>query len=148
MELQPDFRELLALFAEREIEFLIVGGFALAHHGAPRFTGDMDLFVRPTPENAAKILDALDAFGFGGLDLTREDFTMDDQVVQLGRPPVRIDLLTSLSGVGWDEAWQGRESTRFDDLEVPVIGRSELIANKRALGRAQDLADIEALGAD
>ncbi|MBD3220522.1 hypothetical protein GF314_04700 [bacterium] len=146
MDLQPDFRELLALFGEREIEFLIVGGFALAHHGAPRFTGDLDLLVRPTPDNAARVLDALDAFGFGSLDLSIDDFTRDDSVVQLGLPPVRIDLLTSLSGVDWETAWRGRETVRYGDIAAQVIGRSELVANKRALGRTQDLADIEALG--
>lgn len=146
MDLQPDFKELLALFGEREIEFLIVGGFALAHHGAPRFTGDLDLLVRPTAENAARVVAALDEFGFGALDLAVDDFVHEGTVVQLGMPPVRVDLLTSISGVDWESAWQGREIVRYGDVEAQVIGRSELVANKRAVGRAQDIADIEALG--
>jgi len=146
METQPDFEELLALFNEREVDFLIVGAHALAHHGAPRYTGDLDILVRPDGDNARRILAALTDFGFGSAGLTLEDFQSPDNVVQLGVPPVRIDLLTSLTGVDWNEAAAGRVPGRYGKVPVAYLGRSQLIANKRAIGRLKDLADIEALG--
>jgi hypothetical protein len=146
MEMQPDFRELLALFNAHHVEYLIVGGYALAFHGAPRFTGDLDIFVKPDTANAQRILTALEAFGFASVGLTRHDFECPDQVVQLGVPPVRIDLITSITGVSWDEAWAGRIAGRYGDIAVPYIGREQFIANKRATGRTQDVADLEVLG--
>ena len=146
MELQSDFRDLLASFDANEVEYLVVGGYALAFHGAPRYTGDLDLLVRPSRENARRILTALAAFGFGDLGLSEDDFTKPDQVVQLGVPPVRVDLLTSLSGVTWDEAWAGRQAGTYGDVDVPFIGREAFVANKRATGRTRDLADLEDLG--
>ena len=146
MELQPDFRDLLASFRSRGVEYLIVGGYALAFHGAPRYTGDLGLLVRPTLENAGRVIAALVDFGFGDLGLTAADFTTCDQVVQLGVPPVRVDLLTSISGVSWEEAYADRQSGSYGDLEVSFIGRDAFIANKRASGRTRDLADLEDLG--
>ena len=146
METQPDFRELLALFNARHVEYLIVGGYALAFHGAPRFTGDLDLFVNPDAANAQRILTALEAFGFASVDLALRDFECPDQVVQLGVPPVRIDLITSLTGVSWDEAWAGRTTGRYGDVPVYYIGREQFIVNKRAIGRTKDVADLEMLG--
>jgi hypothetical protein len=146
MEAQPDFRELLALFNAHHVEYLIVGGYALAFHGAPRFTGDLDIFVKPDPGNAQRILAALAAFGFASVGLSTSDFACPDQVVQLGVPPVRIDLLTSLTGVSWDEAFTGRIPGSYGDVPVAYIGREQFIANKRATGRKQDLADLEGLG--
>lgn len=146
MEVQPDFRELLASLNRSGVEYLIVGGYAMAFHGAPRFTGDLDIFVRPTPENARRILDALDQFGFGSLDLVPEDFTTPGRVVQLGVPPVRVDLLTSLTGVEWERAEASKAHGTYGDESVFFIGREELVSNKRALGRNRDLADLEALG--
>lgn len=148
MDLPKDFSELLESFSANGVEYLLVGGYALAHHGAPRYTGDLDLFVHATPANARRVLDALEAFGFGSLGLTTEDFCTPDRVIQLGRPPVRVDLLTSINGVTWDEAQQGVETTSVEGQSVPVIGRAAFIANKRATGRATDLADIDALGED
>jgi len=148
MEVQPDFKELLRLFNARHVDYLIVGGYALAFHGAPRFTGDLDILVKPDPDNAQKILLALAEFGFGSLGLTSQDFIETERVVQLGVPPVRIDLITSLTGVTWPEAWAGKISGRFGDVPVYVIGRAEFVINKRALGRKRDLADMEALGED
>jgi len=145
MDLQPDFRELLALFNANDVEYLIVGGYALAYHGAPRYTGDLDLLVKPDTGNAERVLIALEQFGFGALGLSAADFIAPGQVVQLGVPPVRIDLLTSLSGVSWDEAWASRQPGRYGDLDVVFIGRETFIANKRASGRQRDLADIEDL---
>ena len=146
METQPDFRELLALFNACHVEYLLVGGYALAFHGAPRFTGDLDIFVHPDATNVQRILTALEAFGFASVGLTPSDFARPDQVVQLGVPPVRIDLLTSITGVSWDEAWAGRVTGRYGDIPVSYIGREHFIANKRATGRAQDVADLERLG--
>ncbi len=148
MEVQPDFRDLLELLNEHKVEYLIVGGYALAFHGAPRFTGDIDVFVRRAPENAKRILNALTAFGFQFSNLNIEDFQTPDKVVQLGVPPVRVDLITSLSGVTWDEAQAHKEPGVFGDVPVAYIGRSEFVANKRASGRQKDLADLEALGED
>ena len=146
METQPDFRELLALFNARHVEYLIVGGYALAFHGAPRFTGDLDIFVHPDAANAHRILTALEAFGFAAVGLTPSDFERPDQVVQLGVPPVRIALITSITGVSWDEAWAGRIAGRYGDIPVSYIGREQFVANKRATGRAKDVGDLELLG--
>ena len=146
METQPDFRELLALFNARHVEYLIVGGYALAFHGAPRFTGDLDIFVKPDAANVQCILTALEAFGFASVGLTPSDFERPDQVVQLGVPPVRIDLITSITGVSWNEAWAGRIAGRYGDIPVHYIGREQFVANKRATGRTKDVADLEVLG--
>jgi hypothetical protein len=146
METQPDFRELLALFNAHHVEYLIVGGYALAFHGAPRFTGDLDIFVNPAAANAQRILTALEAFGFASVGLTLSDFERPDQVVQLGVPPVRIDLITSITGVSWDEAWAGRVTGRYGDIPVFYIGRAQFVTNKRATGRTKDVVDLEVLG--
>lgn len=146
MEVPKDFSELLESFNANSVEYLIVGGYALAHHGAPRFTGDLDLFIHANPENAERVLSALNDFGFSGLDLTIGDFCHPDRVVQLGLPPIRIDLLTGIDGVTWEEAAREAETGRIEEQTVPVIGRAAFIANKRASGRSTDLADLEALG--
>jgi hypothetical protein len=146
METQPDFRELLALFNAHHVEYLVIGGYALAFHGAPRFTGDLDIFVKPDAVNAQRILTALEAFGFASVGLTPNDFERPDQVIQLGVPPVRIDLITSITGVSWDEAWAGRVAGRYGDMPVSFIGREQFITNKRATGRTKDVADLEVLG--
>ena len=104
MEIQPDFRDLFELLNEHKVEYLIVGGYALAFHGAPRYTGDIDIFVRPHPENAQRILHALAAFGFQFPNLNVDDFQNLNKVVQLGVPPIRVDLIPSLTGVSWEEA--------------------------------------------
>ena len=146
MEAQPDFKELLALFNEQKIEYIIVGAYALAYHGAPRFTGDIDLYVRPTQENAARIIAALSSFGFGSLGLKEEDFQKPEQVVQLGVPPVRIDLITSITGVTWEQANAGKVAGKYGDVDVHYLGRAQYAQNKRATGRKKDWADLEALG--
>ena len=146
MRIQKDFSELLALFNARHVDYVIVGGYALAFHGALRFTGDLDLFVRPDAANARRVLDALQTFGFASVDLTPGDFEMPDRVVQLGVPPVRVDIITSLTGVSWDEVFAGRVAGNYGDVPVSFIGRQQLIVNKRATGRARDIADLEALG--
>ena len=146
MEIRNDFKELLELFNKHKVEYLIVGGYALAFYGAPRVTGDIDLFVRPTRENAERILAALDEFGFGSLNLSKDDFTAPGMVVQLGVPPVRIDIITRVSGVSWEKADAAKAPGHYGDTPVFFIGREDFIANKRATGRARDAADIEALG--
>jgi hypothetical protein len=146
MEIQPDFRDLFALLNEHKVEYLIVGGYALAFHGAPRYTGDIDIFVHPHLENARRVLQALAAFGFQFPNLTIEDFQNPNNVVQLGIPPVRVDLITSVSGVSWEDAEASKEAGYFGDVPVYYIGREQFIANRHATGRKKDLADIEALG--
>lgn len=146
MELNRDFSEFIACFAARDVRFLIVGGYAVAAHGHPRYTKDLDVWVRVDPDNARRIIDALGDFGFGGLGLVVEDFLADDVVVQLGREPQRIDLLTFVSGVEFDDAYEHRVLVRIGAVEVPVIGRTELRRNKLATGRLRDLADVEDLG--
>jgi len=148
MEIPNDFRELLELFNAHKVEYLVVGGYALAFHGAPRVTGDIDLFVRPASGNAERILSVLDAFGFGSLNLVVDDFAKPGNVIQLGVPPVRIDLLTSVTGVSWEKADAGKVPGSYGDTSVFFIGREDFIANKRATGRTRDAADLEALGAD
>ena len=148
MEVQQDFNDLLALFNAHKVDYVIVGAHALAYHGAPRYTGDMDILVRPDSENAKRILRALDEFGFGSLGLKVEDFAAPDKVVQLGIAPVRIDLVTSLTGVVWEDVKAGRVAGSYGGLEVYYIGKREFILNKRALGRRKDIADLEAIGED
>jgi hypothetical protein len=145
MEIQQDFKEFFESFNAHDVQFVLVGGYALAFHGVPRYTGDLDVLVNPVPENARRIMAALTDFGFGGLDLEAEDFCVPAQVIQLGVSPVRIDILTSLTGLSWDEALAGAESFDWSGVTIPVIGKEDLIANKKATGRTRDLADIEAL---
>jgi len=146
MEIQADFAELLKLFNAQNVEYVIVGGYALAYHGAPRFTGDLDLFVKPDIKNAQRIVAALDAFGFASLDIKADDLTKPDQVLQLGQPPVRIDLITSLTGANWEDVWSHKTGGKYGDVPVHYIGLEQLLANKRATGRPRDLADLERLG--
>jgi len=146
MEVQEDFREFLELLNAHKVQFIIVGGYALAFHGAPRFTGDIDVFVKPDNANAKRIINALADFGFSSLDLTINDFKDQNKVIQLGLPPVRIDIITSISGVTWEEADASKEPGLFGDVSVSYIGKKQFITNKRATGRKKDLADIEALG--
>jgi len=145
MEIQKDFKEFFALFNAHKVEYVIVGGYALAFHGAPRYTGDIDVLVRAEDANAQKILAALSDFGFSELDLSVNDFSDPDRVLQLGMPPVRIDILTSLTGITWQEATTDTLDLDYGGVPVKVVGREALLTNKRATGRAQDLADIEAL---
>jgi len=146
MEAQKDFKELLELFNGHKVEYMIVGAYALAYHGAPRFTGDIDIFVKPSLDNAQRILSALSDFGFGSLNLTIDDFQNPDSVVQLGVPPVRIDIIASITGVAWQEADKGKLEGVYGDIPVYFLGREQYIANKRAIGRKKDLADLESLG--
>ena len=140
-----DFKELLELLNSHKVEYIIVGAYALALHGSPRFTGDLDIYVKPDAPNASHILAALKEFGFGSLELTEKDFTEPHRVIQLGMPPVRIDLLTSLTGLTWNDAEEGELEGKLGDVPVLYLGKKEYIHNKRALGRQKDLADAEVL---
>jgi len=145
MELAPDFDEFFASLNAHDVEFLVVGAYALAVHGAPRYTGDIDVFIRPTPANARRLLQALSAFGFPTGDLRPDDVIDPDRVLQMGVEPVQIHVMAAITGVGWDEAWNGRTVAPCGSRDLPFIGRREFIANKRAAGRLKDLADIQAI---
>lgn len=144
MSLQKDLREFIELLGVLDVRFVIVGAFAVAYHGYFRYTSDIDLFVDCSAENAQLILRAIEEFGFADLNLTVEDFS-GEQVVQLGVAPNRIDVLTFLSGVGFDEVWASREKGDLDGVSVSFISREMLKRNKKACGRLQDLADLEYL---
>ena len=146
METEKDFKELLELFNSHKVDYLIVGGFALAFHGAPRMTGDMDIFVKSDPENAQRIVAALADFGLQSLGFTASDFEKPNVVVQLGVPPVRVDIITSLTGITWEQAVAGKVRGMYGDITVFYIGLSEFVVNKKATGRKRDLADLESLG--
>ena len=144
--MNQDFVALLRELSAADARFLIVGAYALAYHGRPRASGDLHVWIEPTPENAARIHRALSAFGAPLDDLSQGDLVQPDLVYQIGVPPRRIDVLTSLTGVSFSEAWATRVTGRFGDLECSFLGREALIRNKRSLGRARDLADLESLG--
>jgi hypothetical protein len=142
MNLQKDLREFVELLNALNVRFLVVGAFAVAHHGYPRYTSDIDLFLENSAENADQLIKAIDQFGFGNVGLTKEDFLQKDQVVQLGVAPNRIDLMTHISGVSFEEAWASRELGKIGELSVPFISKELLKRNKAASGRSQDLADL------
>jgi len=145
VKLSKDLREFIALLNSHGVDYVVVGGHAVAFHGYPRFTGDIDFFVRAEVDNAQKLLSALAAFGFAGLGIALEDFSTPEQIIQLGQPPNRIDLLTTISGVSFVEAWQTRVFATIDELPVAFLGKDALLRNKRASGRRKDLADVESL---
>ncbi len=147
MDLDPDFNEFLRLFLAHEVRFLVVGGYAVAAHGLPRATGDLDAWIWVDEQNASRVIAALTEFGFGSLGLTTSDFKAPDSVVQLGDPPHRIDIMTNVDGVSFDAAWERRFAVEIDGRPIPFIGRDDLIANKRAAGRPQDVADATRLSA-
>ena len=143
-----DFRDLLAAFNAQDVEYLVVGAHALAAHGHVRATKDLDVWVRPEAANAKRVLAALRAFGAPLHDLTEADLASPGLILQLGVPPVRVDILTSIAGIDFAEAWLTRFQTRFADQPTAVLSREHLIRNKRAAGRMQDLADLERLEAE
>jgi hypothetical protein len=143
--MNPDFVDLLRAFSAADVRFLIVGAYALALHGRPRATGDLDVWIDPTPVNAARVMCALAEFGAPVSQISENDFSQPGIVYQIGVPPGRIDILTELTGVSFDEAWPDRLRHRFGDVEVDFLGRETLVRNKRALARPKDLADIEGL---
>lgn len=145
--MSPDFKELLFGFNDEAVEYLIVGAHALAVYGHVRATKDLDVWVRPEPENAAKVLKAVSKFGAPLADLTIDDLSKAGTIFQIGVPPLRIDLITTIDGVAFEEAWPDRLETSFGGVPVFVISRHHLILNKKSVGRLQDLADVEQLEA-
>lgn len=143
--LNSDFKEFAGLLNSNGVEYLVVGGYALAAHGHPRYTGDIDFWVGITPGNIAALLRALDAFGFASLGLTAADFAQPDAVIQLGHPPRRIDLLTAIDGVEFADCYARRLPVEMDGLTLPFISLDDFKANKRAAGRLKDLADLDSL---
>jgi hypothetical protein len=145
MPLSKDLREFIELLNANGVEFLVVGGFAVAWHGHPRFTADIDFLIRPERENAQLVVKTLREFGFGALQVVPADLCQPDQILQLGVKPNRIDLVTSIAGVTFEEAWESRVAGTIDSVPVLFIGRDTLIRNKEAAARPQDLADAHAL---
>ena len=143
--MNPDFLDLLRAFIAADVRFLIVGAYALALHGRPRATGDLDVWVEATPENAVCVMRALAAFGAPLAELSVDDFSREGVTYQIGVPPGRIDILTELTGLAFADAWADRVQRPFGEVEVDFIGRASFIRNKRATGRTKDLADIEGM---
>ena len=147
MEFNQDFRDMLSALNDASVDYLVVGAYAVAAHGFPRATGDLDIWVRANPESAPKVLKALQVFGAPMHEIDESDFASPSVVFQIGIPPGRIDILTMVSGLDFDSAWTNKISLTIDDVTFPVIGRADLISNKRATGRPKDLADIAGLEA-
>jgi hypothetical protein len=145
LKLHPDFSDFVAALNDNEVEYVIVGSFALAFHGSPRATGDIDFWIRPTNSNAKALIKALREFGFGGLDVTEEDI-VSGKIIQLGFPPVRIDIITIIDGLVTEEIWQTKEKGKLGPHGVLYLGREAFIKNKRTMRRHKDLADLELLG--
>lgn len=143
MEINRDWIEALRLFIEEGVQFLIVGAHARARYARPRATGDLDLWVNPTPENATRVIRALTRFGAPMESVSAKDFESDDTVFQVGVPPLRLDILSGISGVSFNEAWPHRETGLVEGLSVCYIGREQFLKNKRATGRPKDLADVD-----
>lgn len=145
MDLAPDFGEFIGSLIAHGVDFVVVGAYALAFHGAPRFTGDLDVLVRPETENASRLLTALDAFGFPVPDLTPDAIADHRRMLEMAVPPVQIRVMSSISGVDWDEAKSDSVEGPLGSHRVLFLGRESFVRNKRASGRPKDLADIDAL---
>ncbi|MEK9145864.1 MAG: hypothetical protein AAB339_09665 [Elusimicrobiota bacterium] len=145
MKLEKDFDDFISALEKNRVQFVVVGAFAVGFAGAPRATGDFDVWIRPTPKNAQAALGALGDFGFSSLGVSAQDL-LSDKVIQLGHVPIRIDIVTGLSGLGAEEIWKSRCRGRLGRHRVFFLGRAALIKNKRAAGRPKDLADLDALG--
>lgn len=143
--LSQDFREFIKLLNANGVKYLVVGGYAVAMHGHPRYTKDIDIWIDNTPDNAEKMVAALGAFGFASLGLQASDFLEPDTIIQLGYPPNRIDILTTLSGLSFSDCYPKKVEIEFEGIKVFFIDFENLIKNKRATSRAQDIADVENL---
>jgi hypothetical protein len=143
--MNPDFADMLSALSAAGVEYLIVGAHALAAHGVPRATGDLDIWIRPTPDNASRTLRALAAFGAPLADLSIDDLTRPDTVFQIGLPPSRIDIVSGITGVSFDDAWQRRVPVALPGVTVDVLSKVDFVTNKKAVGRAKDLADLALL---
>jgi hypothetical protein len=143
--LPPDFREFLQLLNAHQVEYLLIGGYAVGYHGYPRATGDMDIWVAVSPLNAERLVQALTAFGFGAAGINAELFLQPDKIIRMGNPPLRIELLTSISGVDFPQAYDERLNETVDGVPVTIISLRLLKQNKRASARLKDLSDLENL---
>ena len=140
--LNPDFKDMLSCLKDEQVDFIIVGAYALAAHGFPRATGDLDIWVRNDPENAERIMRAIGRFGAPATNLSAQDFISSDLIVQFGVEPCRIDVLTGIDGVEFEEAWESRVSITVDNLDIPILSKQDLLKNKLATGRDKDQGDI------
>jgi len=145
LELPPDFKEFLKLLKEHNVRYLLIGGYAVGYHGYARATEDMDIWVAIHPDNAQKIVTVLKVFGFDLPELKPELFLREKQIIRMGIPPVKLEIGTSISGVDFDECYQGRVVDELDGVEVNLIDLENLKKNKKASGRLKDLADLEKL---
>ena len=145
MRVENDFKEFIELLNEHKVRYLIVGGFAYSYYAEPRFTKDIDFFIEVSPDNANKMLKVLEKFGFKDVGLTKKDFLQPDQIIQLGNAPLRIDIVTSIDGVSFNEAWNTRTTGKYGNCDANFISKPDLIKNKMATGRTQDIADVEKL---
>ncbi|MFZ4629865.1 MAG: DUF6036 family nucleotidyltransferase [Blastocatellia bacterium] len=140
--LNPDFKDMLLCLQEEKVEFLLVGAYAIAAHGNPRATGDLDLWIKPDPDNGRRVIRALQAFSAPTSGLSVDDFVKDDTIVQIGVVPCRIDLITGIEAVRFDEAWENRVTASVDGLTLFVISKADMLKNKLALNRDKDKSDI------
>ena len=145
VQLPPDFKEFLQLLNVHQVEYLLIGGYAVGYHGYPRATADMDIWVAIHPENAEKVVEVLKDFGFNVPELKPELFLKEDQIIRMGLPPIRIEIATSISGVDFDECYEERTVDELDGVPVPLISLKHLKINKQASGRYKDLNDLEHL---
>ena len=145
MRIEKDFKEFIELLNKNSVHYLIVGGYAFSFHAEPRFTKDIDFFVEGSEENAERVLNALAGFGFKNIGLVKDDFIKSENIVQLGVPPVRIDLMTSVTGLDFTAAWENRVTGSYGDTPAFYISKADLIQNKIAVGRKQDLSDVDRL---
>jgi len=145
MNLPPDLRAFVESLNSAGVKYVVVGGYAVAFHGHPRFTGDIDFFVDSSAENAEKLVRAIELFGFGSLGLKPEDFTRPDSVVQMGYPPNRIDIINEIDAVSFEEAWSSRLMAQLEGVPVAYIAKDLLIRNKKAVNRPKDFGDVSKL---
>jgi hypothetical protein len=145
IQLPPDFKDFLKLLNSRQVEYLLIGGYAVSYYGYPRATGDMDVWIAINPENAVKIVEVLQEFGFNVPNLSVELFLQENKVIRMGNPPLRLEILTTISGVKFADCFQEKVTTKIDDIEVNLISLKHLKLNKKASGRFKDLNDLENL---
>lgn len=143
MEISKDFKEFIKLLNDHEVKYLLVGGYALAFYSRPKFTNDMDIWIEAREENAKKMLKVLTEFGFGDLELIVEDLTSPNKVIQIGYPPLRIDIITSVTGVQFESAYENKIIGSYFDEDVDIISVQDLISNKEAIGRDKDKQDLK-----
>lgn len=145
MNLEPDFRDFVELLNKHEVEYMVVGGYALAFHGEPRFTGDLDIWIDCSETNAEKMVTVMKDFGAASLGFTKEDFIDEGIIKQIGQPPLRIDILGEIDGVKYSEALRDKQKFKSQGLSIPFIGAKDFIKNKEAVGRKKDLEDVRKL---